>query len=271
MENIFFIDYKENDKIISETIPYGIIIDLLELGEKRINIFLNKLYQNPDFLKKNVKKIILKTEYNKELFNNIVSLDNIYFIFNNEEEIENRLSIMQLSDEIKSHIIGKRICTTGVDILLYRAIGIKNIFIGSPLINDADELKMLEKIGYTLYAIPNIINPLIGFNDPNWIRPEGIKLYPNIHNWILYSNEEKNIKIILESYYKGGYIGKIKNFLINFDTSYNSYLNIENFLNPTFDIKRTICKGKCQFCDSCNRELKINNQITAYKTEEKND
>lgn len=265
MENTFFIDYKNNEKVMNGKTPYGLIIDLDELGEKRLNIFLNKMYKDQKYINNNVKKIILKMDYQENLFKNIDITDNIYFIFNNEESLDIRMSIMELSDTIKKHIIGKKICTTGVDILLYRVIGIKNIFVGSPLINDADELKMLQKIGYTLYAIPNIINSLIGFRDPNWIRPEGIKLYPNINNWVLYSSDNKNIKTILNAYYKGGYVGPVKNYLINFDNSYNKDINIINFFNPTFDIKKTICKANCQYCDSCNRELQINHQMTNYK------
>ena len=265
MDNIFYVDYKELDSIQSTKAPIGVIINMKEFGTKEFDILIKKMHSDKE--RHLINKIIIRMEGNEEIFNTLKASDNIYYQFTNEDDIRELIYNMK-NNEVKDRILGNNFCETGIDILKYRAIGISNIIVTAPIINSRNQLDMLEKIGYTLFVVPNHMEDFLrASDDPSWIRPEGIKFYPNIKNWIL-DTYNLNPNTVFNAYTNGIWLGKLSSIIINFDNINNEYVDIKNFLIPTFDIKRTTCNGNCLSCQKCEKEFIVNKLFTEKKGEE---
>lgn len=265
MDNIFYVDYKELDSIQSTKAPIGVIINMKEFGTKELDILIKKMHSDKE--KHLINKIIIRMECNEEILNTLKASDDIYYQFTNEDDIRELIYNMQ-DNELKDRILGNNFCKTGIDILKYRAIGISNIIVTAPIINSRNHLDMLEKIGYTLFIVPNHMEDFLrASDDPSWIRPEGIKFYPNIKNWIL-DTYNLNPNTVFNAYTNEIWLGKLSSIIINFDNINNEYADIKNFLIPTFDIKRTTCNGNCLSCQKCDKEFIVNKLFTEKKGEE---
>lgn len=265
MDNIFYVDYKELESIQSTKAPIGVIINMKEFGTKELDILIKKIHSDKE--KHLINKIIIRMEGNEEIFNTLKASDDIYYQFTNEDDIRELIYNMK-NNEVKDRILGNNFCKTGIDILKYRAIGISNIIVTAPIINSRNQLDMLEKIGYTLFVVPNHMEDFLrASDDPSWIRPEGIKFYPNIKNWIL-DTYNLNPNTVFNAYTNGIWLGKLSSIIINFDNVSNEYADIKNFLIPTFDIKRTTCNGNCLSCQKCEKEFIVNKLFTEKKGEE---
>lgn len=265
MNNIFYVDYKELDSIQSTKVPIGVIINMKEFGTKELDILIKKMHSDKE--KHLINKIIIRMEGNEEIFNTLKASADIYYQFTNEDDIRELIYNMQ-DNELKDRILGNNFCKTGIDILKYRAIGISNIIVTAPIINSRNQLDMLEKIGYTLFIVPNHMEDFLrASDDPSWIRPEGIKFYPNIKNWIL-DTYNLNPNTVFNAYTNEIWLGKLSSIIINFDNVNNKYADIKNFLIPTFDIKRTTCNGNCLSCQKCEKEFIVNKLFTEKKGEE---
>lgn len=268
MDNIFYVNYKELDSIQATKTPIGVIIDMREFGTKELDILIKKMYSNKE--KHLINKIIIRLDINEETLNNLKINKDIYYQFTNEDDKRELIYKMQ-NYELKKQILGNNVCKTGVDIIKYRAIGISNIIVTSPIINSRNQLEMLEKIGYNLFVIPNRMeNFLRASDDPSWIRPEGIKFYPNVKNWILCAHG-LNPNTIFNAYTSEIWLGKLSDIIFNFNNINNKYADIKNFLIPTFDIKRTTCNGECLSCKKCDKEFIVNQLFTNKKGENNND
>ena len=252
-EKIFYIKYDEINNIESMKKPIGVIIDIdVDDLDNLKKIYSNIINEHKII----IQKVIFKMDINEELSKHLFINDNVYFYIKNEEE--NRDLIDKMDAQLKKQIIGKKVCTCGIDILLYRSIGIHNIIVSSPLINDKKELEMLEKIGYNLFVIPNYSNAILKeVLDPSWIRPEGIRYYPNIKNWVIVSNKLVNINTALRSYIREQWIGPLASIIVNFDNPFNVFRDSENLLAGTFDIRRSMCEGNCLNCNKCNKEFMV--------------
>lgn len=265
MDNIFYVDYKELDSIQSTKAPIGVIINMKEFGTKELDILIKKMHSDKE--KHLINKIIIRMECNEEILNTLKASDDIYYQFTNEDDIRELIYNMQ-DNELKDRILGNNFCKTGIDILKYRAIGISNIIVTAPIINSRNQLDMLEKIGYTLFIVPNHMEDFLrASDDSSWIRPEGIKFYPNIKNWIL-DTYNLNPNTVFNAYTNEIWLGKLSSIIINFDNINNEYADIKNFLIPTFDIKRTTCNGNCLSCQKCEKEFIVNKLFTEKKGEE---
>lgn len=265
MDNIFYVDYKELDSIQSTKAPIGVIINMKEFGTKELDILIKKMHSDKE--KHLINKIIIRMECNEEILNTLKASDDIYYQFTNEDDIRELIYNMQ-DNELKDRILGNNFCKTGIDILKYRAIGISNIIVTAPIINSRNQLDMLEKIGYTLFIVPNHMEDFLrASDDSSWIRPEGIKFYPNIKNWIL-DTYNLNPNTVFNAYTNEIWLGKLSSIIINFDNVNNEYADIKNFLIPTFDIKRTTCNGNCLSCQKCEKEFIVNKLFTEKKGEE---
>ena len=264
MSNIFYIDYKELNSILNTKVPIGVIINIKEFGEKELDKLIKKMYSNKE--KHLINKIIIRMEVNEEMIDNLKINKDIYYQFINEDDKRELIYNIQ-NNELKDQILGINFCKSGVDILKYRAIGISNIMITSPIINSRNQLEMLKKIGYNLFVIPNHIEDYLNASeDPSWIRPEGIKFYPDINNWILYTYN-LNPNRVFNAYSNGIWLGKLSDIIFNFNNIKNKYSNITNFLVSTFDIKRTTCGGECLSCKKCDKEFIVNQLFTNGKGE----
>lgn len=265
MDNIFYVDYKELDSIQSTKASIGVIINMKEFGTKELDILIKKMHSDKE--KHLINKIIIRMEGNAEILNTLKASDDIYYQFTNEDDIRELIYNMQ-DNELKDRILGNNFCKTGIDILKYRAIGISNIIVTAPIINSRNQLDMLEKIGYTLFIVPNHMEDFLrASDDSSWIRPEGIKFYPNIKNWIL-DTYNLNPNTVFNAYTNEMWLGKLSSIIINFDNVNNEYADIKNFLIPTFDIKRTTCNGNCLSCQKCEKEFIVNKLFTEKKGEE---
>lgn len=265
MDNIFYVDYKELDSIQSTKAPIGVIINMKEFGTKELDILIKKMHSDKE--KHLINKIIIRMEGNAEILNTLKASNDIYYQFTNEDDIRELIYNMQ-DNELKDRILGNNFCKTGIDILKYRAIGISNIIVTAPIINSRNQLDMLEKIGYTLFVVPNHMEDFLrASDDPSWIRPEGIKFYPNIKNWIL-DTYNLNPNTVFNAYTNEIWLGKLSSIIINFENINNEYADIKNFLIPTFDIKRTTCNGNCLSCQKCEKEFIVNKLFTEKKGEE---
>lgn len=261
MNNLFYIDYSELKNLKNTATPIGVIIRMDEIKLDEFNTFMMKIVNDTEG--HSIEKVIIDLEFNFEVVNNLQISENIYYRFYNEDQ--KRAAISTLKEELRERIIGIHTCSTGVEILRYRAIGISNIVLASPFINDDVELQMLEKIGYTIFAVPNYNNNFGSQIDSNWIRPESIELYNCINNWILVSDKTKNIDTIISAYTQKQWIGKISDFLVNFDKSFNTYRNLNNLLSPTFDVRRTVCRGECLNCNKCEKEFIFSQKFTGQE------
>lgn len=229
------------------------------------------------FLKKASKKIISKgviikkflfiSYYYKEIFDFLSDMK-IYSFVSFVDEEEHREEISDLKDEDKEHIVGINSVNSGVGIVFYKVIGIKNIIIESPLLNDEQNLKMLKELGYNnLFTIPNIklYSDII---DSNWIRPEGITLYKNvIPNYILYFSEKNNIDTVITAYLREKWLGKVGDMLITIKDD-DILNNTTNILPYTFDIRRMNCRAECHNCIKCERDIDYINRITRKSKKE---
>ena len=265
MNNIFYVDYKELNSIQSTKAPIGVIINMKEFGTKELDDLIKKIHSDKE--KHLINKIIIRLDGNEETLNTLKANEDIYYQFTNEGDIRELIYNLQ-DNELKDQILGNNLCKTGIDILKYRVIGISNIIVTSPIINSRNQLEMLEKIGYTLFVIPNHMEDFLRApDDSSWIRPEGIKFYPNINNWIL-DTYNLNSNMVFNAYTNGIWLGKLSNIIINFNNINNEYADIKNLLIPTFDIKRTTCKGDCLSCQKCEKEFTVNKIFTEKKGEE---
>lgn len=264
MDNIFYIDYKELNSIKNINTPIGVIINMKEFGTKELDKLIKKIYSDKE--KHLISKIIIRMDINEEVIDNLKVNEDIYYQFINEDDKRELIYNIQ-NDKLKDQILGNNFCKSGVDILKYRAIGISNIMITSPIINSRSQLKMLKKIGYNLFATPNHLGDYLEASaDPSWIRPEGIKFYPDINNWILCTHD-LNPNSVFNAYSKGIWLGKLSNIIFNFNNVKNKYSDIPNFLVSTFDIKRTTCRGECLSCKKCDKEFIVNQLFTNRKGE----
>lgn len=260
MKNLFYINYNKLKYFTNKESEIGVILDVNELGLNTLHDFITKIMEDKiDF---NIRRVLVKLDVEQDSITKlkIDDRDILYYSFNNEEEI--RQYIETMPEDVKKRVIGKKICKSGVDILSYRAIGISNIFISSPIINDSSQLEMLKKIGYTLFCVPNYNRNFGSEIDPSWIRPEAVSLYDNINDWILECCQSMNINTIYNAYSKGAWLGSIKDFLVGFNESYNIYRNTRNMLIPTFDFKRVHCRADCLNCNKCIREFNLTKNIT---------
>lgn len=263
MENLFYVNYEAFGAIKDMNTPVGVIIDTDAFGQDKMDKFMKKL--NSPKEKHHIEKVIIRTKLTEELLANIIPCDNVYYQFTNEDEHTREIIYRMEDEKLRSRFIGNNICKTGIDILSYRIIGISNIMIGSPIINSRSQLEMLEKIGYTLFAIPNHLDNLTNaVSNPNWIRPEAIKFYPNINNWIL-STDSIKPATAFRAYNSGIWLGKLSDVIDGFDNEANPHKDMKNFLIPTFDIKRTTCRGECLSCQKCQKEFVVNNLFTEKK------
>lgn len=258
MNNLYYIDYSELSNFKDHTTPIGIVIDMFQVHQENFNKFMIDLYE--DKLPHNINKIIVKMDINQNTLARLNYHKDIFYMFYNEDDYYEEIS--NLDNDMKKQIIGAQVCSYGVQILKYRALGISNVFVASPFINDDTELNMLKSIGYNLYAVPNMNNSFGEVIDSNWIRPEGIKYYPSINNWILATSENSNINTIFSAYLEETWIGNIGDYLVNFNNSLNKYNNYPNILLPSFDMKRAYCKAECLSCNSCAKEFALNHKIT---------
>lgn len=260
MKNIFYIDYKFLDSIKNNKIPLGVIISDQDILVGKLDNLLKELFNNKE--EHLIAKVIFRMKINQKLLDNLPVYENLYYQFTNEDEEGIRELIFDLKNyELKRQILGNNLCQSGVDILKYRFIGISNIMIKSPIINSSSQIEMLKKLGYTLFTIPNYLELFTEpSQNPNWIRPEGIKFYDSINDWILMAGD-LNINTILNAYSHEAWLGSLSDIIVNFNSK------IKNFLIPTFDIKRTTCGGNCLQCNKCNKEFFINSAFTKEEGE----
>lgn len=261
-EKNLFINYNDLMKTKrTSNLELSVIIDLTnyknifiikeKLEEIKINL-INKGIQ--------IKNLLIITNYYKELLD-IVENSEIYVFITFADEEEHRTEISQLSDSQKQHIIGATPVNSGVGIVFYKIIGIKNLIIESPLLNNENNLKLLQTLGYNnLFTIPNRLT-YDNIIDANWIRPEAVSLYKNlIPNYILSFDENVNIDTVIMAYSREEWIGKIGDIVTNIDTE-GTLAQTQNVLSYTFDKRRMSCNADCHSCIHCERDIDYINRI----------
>lgn len=262
MEKNIFIYY--NDLIKAKrlsNIKLSVIIDLTSY--KNIYIINNKLSEiKNNLINKNINidKIFIISYYYKELIEYIEGSD-IYTFITFVDEQEHRLEISNLTNEQKEHLVGATSVNSGVQIVFYKVIGIKNLIIESPLLNDENNLQMLNNLGYNnLFAIPNKFE-FDGIIDSNWIRPEGISLYKKfIPNYILSFDKNTNIDTVINAYASEKWIGNIGDIVTNISKN-SKIAKTSNILSYAFDKRRMNCGAECHRCIHCERDIDYINRI----------
>lgn len=256
-------------------IYYDDLLKMKRPSNLELNIIINLTnYKNIFIIKKkleeiknkitnkqiNIKSLFIISYYFKEL---LPILDNedifTYISFADEENF--RVEISQLSDEYKKHIVGATAVNSGVGIVFYKMIGIKNLIIETPLLNDEENLKLLQELEYNnLFVIPNRIEYQDTI-DPNWIRPEAVSLYKKyIKNYILAFDDRVNVDTVVRAYISEKWIGKIRSIVTNIDIE-SELANVDNILSYTFDKRRMNCHGDCHRCIKCSRDINYINRI----------
>lgn len=261
-----------NDKNIF--VHYDDLIKAKRLGDKKISVIIDLTnYKNIFIIKEELDKI------KEKLINKSINIDKIFitsfyykelleFIINNKiftfvsflDEDNFRVEISQLDDSYKEHIVGLHPVNSGVGVVLYKVIGIKNIILESPILNNEINIKMLNELGYNnLFAFPNVVK-YKGDIDSNWIRPEAITLYKKlIPNYVLFFDEDSNVDAIINAYYNEQWLGKLGDIIINSkDTTIE---NVNNILPYSFDKRRMSCEANCHSCIKCNRDLDYVNRM----------
>lgn len=268
MKKLFYVNYNRLKEIDNKNTPIGVVLDTREIGTTDYENFLQDIIAESSFLSLNVQSIIIKLEFTEqvvELMKNHLDTD-VYYVFYNEDIV--RSEIQKLPTELVDRVIGNKICKTAVDVILYRMSGINKIQIASPLINTMDTLKVLKSMGWTLLTAPNINDSWGDMIDPNWIRPEGLKLYEEvIDSYILSASNTVKINTVLNAYTKGAHIGDLKDFIVNFNHDLNPYRNQKNFLSETFDIVRANSGDNMYHFERIKREFETANLITGVKKE----
>lgn len=230
-------------------IPLGVILNV-----KSDSNYLEKVVSLVETDKHIIKSLIIDTEYVEGM--HFIEKDNVFYRFTNEEDV--RDSIWSLPDEKKARIIGARLCSSGVHILSYKIIGITNIQITTPLINNVEFLRNLKSGNYRLFCTANVNSTVKGVIDPSWIRPEGLYQFDGImEDFILETSDKTNVDFILSSYSKGESIGLIRDFIVGFENYDKRYINCPNLLNMTFDVSRLNCGADCLFCRQCERSVAL--------------
>lgn len=267
MRNNYYIKYSDLSKLNDTQTPVGVIIDTREIHYDEFIDFMTNL--NNEKLNYVIHTFILVTEFSPIDTPNLLkenTRDDFFYCFHNEEDF--REEIGALEHELKSQIIGYKVCATGIDILMHRFNGISNIIVTSPFLNDENELQMLKKLGYRIFATANQSNPYKEFVSPCWIRPEGIPLYEEtINDFFIVSDENVNINVALNAYISNGYLGDIKDFLVGFNIASNTFRDSVNLITGPFDYKRTVCKADCMRCKTCEREFELAKQLLNRQTE----
>lgn len=264
-----FIYYEDIDKVNSiKDIEINLIMNLGNYS----NLFTmkNKLEEAKNKIinkNLNVKNFFIVSYFYEEIIEYIVNMPNFAFVSFIDEE-DYRVEISEFTDEEKSHIVGYKSVNSGVGIIFYKMIGIKNLIIDAPLLNDEQNLRMLRGLGYNnLFATPNVM--LYGGNqDPTWIRPEGVSLYKKyITNFILNCNNKVNIDTVIRAYTQEEWIGKISDIIVGAEE--NKYIvNTHNLFSYEFDHKRMNCRANCHTCPSCDRAVDYINRLKAVFKDE---
>lgn len=207
-----------------------------------------------------IKKLFIISYYYKELIEYIENLElYTYITFADEEDY--RVEISNLTDTQKEHIVGATPVNSGVGIVFYKTIGIKNLIIETPLLNDEQNLVMLKELGYNnLFTIPNKIE-YYNTIDSNWIRPEAISLYKKlIPNYILVFDNDVNIDTVIAAYASEQWIGNIGDIVTNINKE-SEFAKTNNLLSYSFDKRRMSCRANCHACINCKRDLDYINRI----------
>ena len=215
-----------------------------------------------NLINKNIKlkNLFIISYYYKELLEYVEDLElYTYITFADEENY--RVEISNLTDSQKEHIVGASPVSSGVGIVFYKTIGIKNLIIESPLLNDEQNLALLKDLGYNnLFAIPNKIE-YYNTIDSNWIRPEAISIYKkSIPNYILVFDEFVNIDTVIAAYASEQWIGNIGDIVTNIDKE-SEFAKTTNLLSYAFDKRRMNCRANCHSCINCKRDLDYINRI----------
>lgn len=249
-------------------IKLSVIFDLTSY--KNIDIIKEKLIE----LKKtlinkniNVQKLFIISYYYKELIDYIEDIDLFtYVTFADEENF--RVEISNLTDEQKKHIVGASPVSSGVGIVFYKVIGIKNLIVESPLLNDEQNLELLNELEYNdLFVVPNRLE-YTNTIDPNWIRPEAVTLYKKlIPNYILSFDETTNVDTVIRAYTTEKWIGNIGDIVSNIDKEH--YIaKTPNSLPYSFDKGRMSCGANCHSCIRCERGFDYINRMKDILTYE---
>lgn len=268
MQKLFYVNYNRLKEIDNKTTPIGVVLDTREYGTIDYKEFFSDIIEEASFLSLNIQSVIIKLEYTEgmeEFMKNHIE-EEVYYIFYNEDLV--RKEIQKMPEELLAKVIGNKVCKTAVDVILYRMSGITTIQIASPLVNTMDTLKVLKNMGWKLITAPNINESWGDMIDPNWIRPEGIKLYEGIiDSYILSASNTVKINTVLNAYTKEAHIGDLKDFIVNFNHDLNPYRNQKNFLSETFDIVRANSGDNMYHFERIKREFETANLITGVKKE----
>lgn len=262
MSKTLYIYQGELEKV-KGTYPLGVIIDATKADAN-----LQEAQSLLSSEKYHIKSVVITTVFQPNK-TKIYTVDNLYYRFVNEEEV--REEIYNLTDEEKAHIIGNKLCHTGVDILMYGAIGIKNVIIRSPFINDKDNLKDLhDNCNWKFWAIPNYDEGYYGgFIDPNILRPEATSIYKDIiDNYVLLTSPRVTVNSVLAAYSREEAIGNLSDYIVNFNRIDNPYRDTPNLLTIAFDEKRAHCRAECTHCNNCNRYLESINILINKKKQD---
>lgn len=254
MEKVFYIDIKHLDKITTNA-PIGVIMEAID------RVSLTEIQKILKSDKHNVKSVIIYTYYTENTI--FYDIDNVYYAFYNEAEA--RETLHNLSDKDKKHILGAKPCTSGVEILMYKVIGITNIIISSPLINSIETLKELTHTGYKFFTIANLNKTKDGVMDPSWIRPEGIFIYDDcICNYFL-TGQSNTIDTIVNGYLRENGVGFLDNYIKNLKEMGHDFEQVPNMLPITFDEMRANCGADCIHCRGCKRFIDFGNNFKNKK------
>lgn len=265
MNKIFYINYNRFEELKNKERAIGVIVDTREMGENEFDKFMFQYVNDELPHGDKIESFIIKMPFLPDAADAMPVDKNLHYMFTNEEKY--RKEISELPKAFLKQVIGNKICNTGVDIVFYRAIGVTSVQIGSPLINDIDALKNIAKDArWTLYNTPNYNQIWGDAVDLSWIRPEGIEIYDGVvDNFLLMSSPDMDINSIVGAYRSGGWLGDLKDFLVNFNVDNNPYRNQMNLFSPTFDALKSVCGDNVAHIESLKREFELSTMITEGK------